>query len=102
MMVQLFFSLITLIIFGIPGYFFLRTYGFTAKNDLMLAVYSIMWGTILMLIFYYALPLKGLPVFIRNPYVGSLLVSVLALGIGKIAKRVVPKLRSWWILQRRL
>jgi hypothetical protein len=101
MLQETFFDLITLIIFGIPGFFLLWTYGFKAKNDFILVMYSIFWGTVLMLIFYYALPIKGIPVLIRNPYVGSLLVSVLAVGIGWSAKRVGPRLQSWWILHRR-
>jgi hypothetical protein len=102
MLLKTFFTIVTLIIFGIPGFFLLWSYGFKAKNEFTLFLYSILWGTILMLIFYYALPLNGLPVLIRNPYVGSLIVSLLAFVIGKIAKKFGPRLKSWWILRKRI
>ncbi len=84
-------DLINLLLFTMPGFFFLRAFGYDSKSDFAYFMYSMFWGFLLVVLFYGIWPIdKLLPLLplLENPYVGALTFSTIFYVFGMFLRYV--------------
>lgn len=85
-------DLATLLLFTMPGFFFLRAMGYKTSSDLTYFMYSMFWGILLMVFVYrYLLSIEKLGQLIENPYAGAMIFSILAWLVGIGLRMLKPR-----------
>lgn len=85
-------DLATLLLFTMPGFFFLRGMGYKSTSDLAYFMYSMFWGILLMVFVYrYLLSIERLAQLIENPYAGAVIFSMVAGMVGVFIRSIKPK-----------
>lgn len=85
-------DLANILLFTMPGFFFLRALGYKSNSDLAYFVYSMFWGILLMIFMYkLVLPINRLSELVDNPYAGAVILSILAMMIGFGLRLLRPK-----------
>lgn len=76
-------DLITLLLFTMPGFFFLQATGYKTSSDLTYFMYSMFWGILLMVFVYkYLLSIEEVEKLVKDPYAGAIVFSLFAGFIG--------------------
>lgn len=85
-------DLANVLLFTMPGFFFLRAMGYKTESDLTYFMYSMFWG-ILFMVFVYKLilPLERIVPLIDNPYAGAIIFSLLAWAVGTGLRMIKPR-----------
>ena len=88
-------DLATLLLFTMPGFFFLRALGYKTSSDLTYFMYSMFWGILLMVFVYKLLfSIERLGPLIENPYAGAVIFSVVAGLVGLTIRMCKPNFLS--------
>jgi hypothetical protein len=88
-------DLATLLLFTMPGFFFLRAMGYKTSSDLTYFMYSMFWGILLMVFIYrYLLSIEKLAQLVENPYAGAVIFSMLAGLVGLGIRSLKPRFLS--------
>jgi hypothetical protein len=82
-------DLATILLFAIPGFFFLRGIGYQTDSDLAYFVYSMFWGILMMVFLYpWILPIEKLTPLLNEPYSGAIILSLIGVGAGGFLRLV--------------
>ena len=80
-------NLFTLLLFTMPGFFFLRGMGYKTDSDFIYLVYSMFWGILMMALLYNRIfPLEQLNPLLQDPYAGAIVFSIVAWLLGRLLK----------------
>ncbi len=86
-------DLATLLLFTMPGFFFLRALGYKTSSDLTYFMYSMFWGIILMVFVYkFIFSIEKLSPLLENPYAGAVVLSTAAGLLGITIRMCKPSL----------
>lgn len=85
-------DLVNLLLFTMPGFFFLRALGYKTESDFAYFMYSMFWGVLLMVFAYNKFfSLEKMVPMIENPYAGAVIFSILAGCIGIAIRMLKPR-----------
>ena len=91
-------DVVNLLLFTIPGFFLVRSFKGASKarefSDFEYLSLSVFWGIIFMATFSQFFPSEKLDLLIRNPYVGTLIFSFMAMVLGSLARKLILEFRS--------
>lgn len=79
-------DLINLLIFTMPGFFFVRAFSKKVRTDFEYLMLSMFWGILIMILFYNILPGTRFIPLLDNPYAGALIFSILSYMLGFLIK----------------
>ena len=86
-------DLVNLLLFTMPGFFFLRWIGYKTESDLAYFMYSMFWGILLMgFVYKVILPMGKFDPLVENPYTGAIVFSLIAWLMGLLLHILKPKL----------
>jgi len=86
-------DLVNLLLFTMPGFFFLRGVSYKSNSDLTYFVYSMFWGILLMMLFYGLLPAERFIPLLENPYAGAVILSILSGLLGIVIRSIKEKIK---------
>lgn len=88
-------DLATLLLFTMPGFFFLRAMGYKTSSDLTYFMYSMFWGIFLMVFVYkFLFSIEKLGPLVENPYAGAIIFSMVAGLVGLSLRSLKPRFLS--------
>ena len=82
-------DLVTLLVFTMPGFFFVWAYGKRRATEYEYFMFSMFWGVVLYWVFYHWIPLGGYVPALKNPLAGvafSVIAVILGVLLGKLAQ----------------
>lgn len=85
-------DLVTLLLFTMPGFFFVRAFSQKEKSDFEYLMLSMFWGILLIIFFYKILPAEKFGPLLANPHAGAVVFSVVAMALGLFLKSITPRL----------
>ena len=86
-------DLVTLLVFTMPGFFFVWAYGKRHATEYEYFMFSMFWGVILYWTFYHWLPLGTYVPLLKNPLVGAVAFSVIAITMGALLGKLTQPFR---------
>jgi len=84
---------VTLLVFTMPGFFFVWAYGKRRATEYEYFMFSMFWGVILYWVFYHWIPLGVFIPAVENPLAGAVAFSVLAFMLGSLLGRITHRFR---------
>ncbi|MCX6702191.1 MAG: hypothetical protein NTX96_03300 [Candidatus Zambryskibacteria bacterium] len=87
-------DLFNLLLFTMPGFFFVWAFSKNKKTDFEYLMFSMFWGILLMTLFYHVLPTEKFTPLLQNPYAGAVSLLITAMVIGSIPK-IIKFLKSF-------
>lgn len=85
-------DLVNLLLFTMPGFFFLRAIGYKTNSDLTYFMYSMFWGVLLMAFVYNTIfTIDKIEPLVESPYSGAIIFSIIAWLIGKFLRTIKLK-----------
>lgn len=86
-------DLATLLIFTMPGFFFVWAHGKKKNSDFEYFMFSMFWGVVLYWIFYRWFPVGNYIHTLQNPLAGAIAFSFCALVLGSLLKKLTRPFR---------
>jgi hypothetical protein len=87
-------DLVTLLVFTMPGFFFVWAHGRRKATDYEYFMFSMFWGIILYWIFYRWIPLGVYIPILKDPLAGAIAFSFLALILGGLVSKLTRPFRT--------
>lgn len=75
-------DLFNLLIFTMPGFFFVRAFSNKQRSDFEYLMFSMFWGILLLVFFYHILPIEKFTPILQNPYSGAIALSMCGYVLG--------------------
>lgn len=86
-------DLVNLLIFTMPGFFFVRAFSKKQKTDFEYLMLSMFWGILLLIVIYNILPTERFIPLFGNPYAGAIVFSILGYLLGIVINLVKRRIR---------
>lgn len=83
----------SLLLFTMPGFYLLWSFGYRAKSDFVFFMFSMFWGIALMVFFYKLSSVNWITPLLNNLYAGAVVFSIFAYVLGWVVKRIKPKFK---------
>ena len=86
-------DLVHILVFMMPGFFFVRAFSIKEKSGFEYSMLSMFWGIVLIALFYEIFPIDGFLPLLENPYAGAVSFSILAWVLGHILGDITSRFR---------
>lgn len=77
-------DLVTLLVFTMPGFFFVLPHRKKKDSDFEYFMFSMFWGVVLYWVFYHWIPLGNYVSALQDPLVGAMTFSIIAFVLGVV------------------
>jgi hypothetical protein len=86
-------DLVTLLVFTMPGFFFVWAHGKRRATEYEYFMFSLFWGVFLYWLFYHWIPLGNYVAALQNPLAGALVFSIIAAILGGLVSKITRLFR---------
>ena len=87
-------DLFNLLIFIMPGFFFLKFFSNKKRSGFEYMILSLFWGIILVVLYYYILPTDKFMALIENPYAAGIAFSLFSVILALSIKIFIEFIRK--------
>ena len=87
-------DLFTLLVFIMPGFFFLKFFSDKERSGFEYTMLSLFWGIILVVFYYYILPIDTFMTIIKNEYAIAVVFSIFSIILALLIRFFIEKIKE--------